>query len=78
LGIERISDEAALLVETETPPDISDELPQMRNRNDPGGSQLHVGHDMRTYRCGHCQEEHIVGFGTALWKTLSDAHKSDQ
>ncbi len=36
------------------------------------------GDDMRTYRCGHCQEEHIVDFGTALWKTLSDARKSDK
>jgi transposase-like protein len=32
--------------------------------------------DMRTYRCGHCQEDHIVDFGTALWKVLSDARKS--
>jgi hypothetical protein len=36
------------------------------------------GDDMRTYRCGHCQEEHIVDFGTALWKKLSDAGKSDK
>jgi len=36
------------------------------------------GDDMRTYRCGHCQKEHIVDFGTALWKKLSDASKSDK
>ena len=36
------------------------------------------GDDMRTYRCGHCREEHIVDFGTALWKKLSDASKSDK
>jgi hypothetical protein len=36
------------------------------------------GDDMRTYRCDHCREEHIVDFGTALWKSLSDAGKSDK
>jgi hypothetical protein len=36
------------------------------------------GDDMRTYRCDHCQEEHIADFGTALWKKLSDANKSDK
>jgi transposase-like protein len=34
------------------------------------------GRDMRTYRCDHCQEEHIVDFGPALWKVLSDARNS--
>jgi predicted RNA-binding Zn-ribbon protein involved in translation (DUF1610 family) len=31
------------------------------------------GNDMRSYRCDQCQEEHILDFGTALWKKLSDA-----
>jgi predicted RNA-binding Zn-ribbon protein involved in translation (DUF1610 family) len=35
------------------------------------------GDDMRTYRCGHCQEEHILDFGTARWKILSDAGKPE-
>ncbi len=34
------------------------------------------GNDMRTYRCERCKEEHIVDFGTATWKALSDARKS--
>lgn len=33
------------------------------------------GDDRRTYRCEHCQKEHILDFGTALWKLLSDANK---
>ena len=37
----------------------------------------HVGDDMRTYRCNRCQEEHIVNFGVALWKLMSDANKTD-
>jgi len=32
------------------------------------------GDDMRTYRCEHCQEGHIVNYGVALWKVLSDAN----
>ncbi|MBI3675062.1 MAG: hypothetical protein HY243_00390 [Proteobacteria bacterium] len=32
-----------------------------------------TGNDMRTYRCEDCREEHVVNFGTALWKILSDA-----
>lgn len=35
-----------------------------------------TGNDMRTYRCDDCHEEHIVNFGTALWKALSDARDS--
>jgi hypothetical protein len=35
------------------------------------------GYDMRTYRCDDCREEHILNFGPALWKVLSDANKSD-
>jgi hypothetical protein len=35
------------------------------------------GRDMRTYRCDHCQEEHIVDYRMALWKALSDARQSD-
>ncbi len=29
------------------------------------------GRDMRTYRCDHCQEEHVVDYGVALWKAMS-------
>jgi hypothetical protein len=36
------------------------------------------GNDMRSYRCDYCQEEHIVDFGTATWKILSDAHEPDK
>ncbi len=36
------------------------------------------GRDMRTYRCDHCQEEHIVDNGIALWKILSDARESEK
>jgi hypothetical protein len=36
-----------------------------------------TGNDMRTYRCDHCQKEHVVNFGPALWKVLSDARESD-
>ena len=35
------------------------------------------GDDMRTCRGGHCKKEHIVDFGTATWKVLSDARGSD-
>jgi hypothetical protein len=35
------------------------------------------GDDMRTYRCGHCQEEYIVNYGVALWKVLSDAREAE-
>jgi len=36
------------------------------------------GDDMRTYRCDPCQKEHIVNFGIATWKAMSDARQSDQ
>ncbi len=36
------------------------------------------GDDMRTYRCDACGEEHIMNFGTALWKVLSDARERDE
>jgi hypothetical protein len=36
------------------------------------------GSDMRSYRCDHCKESHIVDHGTALWKVLSDARKSEE
>ena len=35
------------------------------------------GRDMRTYRCDHCQEEHIVDYGIATWKAMSDARQSN-
>ena len=34
------------------------------------------GRDMRTYRCDHCQEEHIVDYGVALWQAMSDAREA--
>jgi len=36
------------------------------------------GDDMQTYRCEDCQGEHIMNFGTALWKILSDARKGEE
>jgi predicted RNA-binding Zn-ribbon protein involved in translation (DUF1610 family) len=36
------------------------------------------GSDMRSYRCDDCQQEHIVDFGTALWKIMSDARERDE
>jgi predicted RNA-binding Zn-ribbon protein involved in translation (DUF1610 family) len=36
------------------------------------------GRDMRTYRCEHCGDEHVVDFGIALWKAMSDARESDK
>jgi hypothetical protein len=36
------------------------------------------GRDMRTYRCDHCGEEHIVDFGIALWKVMADANKPEE
>ena len=35
------------------------------------------GRDMRSYYCKNCKKEHIVDFGDALWKVLSDGRKSD-
>lgn len=34
------------------------------------------GDDMRTYRCDRCQNEHIVDFGIATWKAMSDLRDS--
>lgn len=36
-----------------------------------------MGDDRRTYRCDHCQKEHILDFGTALWKLMADANKTN-
>lgn len=36
-----------------------------------------MGDDRRTYRCDHCQKEHILDFGTAVWKLMSDANKTE-
>ena len=33
-----------------------------------------MGDDRRTYRCEKCRKEHIIDFGTAEWKKLSDAN----
>ena len=35
------------------------------------------GRDMRTYRCDDCQEDHIVDYGIALWKALSDGREAE-
>jgi hypothetical protein len=37
-----------------------------------------TGDDMRTYRCDDCGQEHIVNFGTALWKVLSRAREEEE
>jgi predicted RNA-binding Zn-ribbon protein involved in translation (DUF1610 family) len=37
-----------------------------------------TGDDLRTYRCNHCGKEHIRDFGTAMWKLMSDANKSEE
>ena len=34
-----------------------------------------TGDDIRIYRCNHCQQEHGIDFGVALWKVLSDANR---
>jgi DNA-directed RNA polymerase subunit RPC12/RpoP len=36
------------------------------------------GNDMRTYSCERCGKEHIVDYGVAVWKALSDARNSDK
>ena len=36
------------------------------------------GRDMRTYHCERCREEHIMDYGDALWKVLSDANESGE
>ena len=36
------------------------------------------GYDMRTYRCQPCGKEHVVNFGPALWKILSDAREAEE
>jgi CRISPR/Cas system type I-B associated protein Csh2 (Cas7 group RAMP superfamily) len=35
------------------------------------------GRDMRTYRCDYCGEDHIVDYGIALWKAMSDARHAE-
>ncbi|HTW35014.1 MAG TPA: hypothetical protein VMD53_10385 [Rhizomicrobium sp.] len=37
-----------------------------------------LGDDLRTYRCRSCGKDHDVNLGTALWKLMSDANKSDE
>lgn len=37
-----------------------------------------MGDDLRTYRCPRCRKEHTIDFGTAMWKAMSDANKSDR
>jgi len=36
------------------------------------------GYDMRTYRCEPCGKEHVINFGPALWKILSDAREAEE
>lgn len=33
------------------------------------------GDDQRTYRCQKCGKDHIINFGVAEWKRLSDANR---
>src|ERR1700686_4572915 len=58
------------------PPSLTD-CPKCGREMDMIDKSTMSGDDMRTYRCGHCQEEHIVNYGVALWKVLSDARNSD-
>jgi ribosomal protein L37AE/L43A len=52
---------------------ISDGMPQMRYKEMIRVEKTTMsGRDMRTYRCDHCKEEHIVDYGMALWKAMSD------
>jgi len=37
-----------------------------------------TGDDLRSYRCEPCGKEHILDFGTAMWKLMSDANKSEE
>jgi predicted RNA-binding Zn-ribbon protein involved in translation (DUF1610 family) len=36
------------------------------------------GYDMRTYRCEPCGKKHVLNFGPALWKILSDAREAEE
>lgn len=36
-----------------------------------------LGDDLRTYRCKRCQRQHTIDFGTAMWKIMADANRSD-
>lgn len=36
------------------------------------------GDDQRTYRCEKCGSEHIINFGVAEWKRLSDLGSSEK
>jgi predicted RNA-binding Zn-ribbon protein involved in translation (DUF1610 family) len=58
------------------PPSLTD-CPKCGREMDMIDKSTMSGDDMRTYRCEHCQEEHIVNYGVALWKVLSDANKRD-
>jgi transposase-like protein len=55
------------------PPSLTD-CPKCGREMDMIDKSTMSGDDMRTYRCEHCQEEHIVNYGVALWKVLSDAN----
>jgi transposase-like protein len=58
------------------PPSLTD-CPKCGREMDMIEKSTMSGDDMRTYRCDHCQEEHIVNYGVALWKVLSDARRSE-
>jgi hypothetical protein len=58
------------------PPSLTD-CPKCGQEMDMIDKSTMSGDDMRTYRCEYCQEEHIVNYGIALWKALSDANKRD-
>jgi len=57
------------------PPSLTD-CPKCGREMDRIDKSTMSGYDMRTYRCEHCREEHIVNYGVALWKVMSDANKS--
>jgi hypothetical protein len=35
------------------------------------------GDDIRTYHCKHCNADHDLYFGTAMWKLWADRDKPD-
>jgi transposase-like protein len=37
-----------------------------------------LGDDQRTYLCESCRKEHVLNFGTALWKLMSDANREER
>ena len=71
------------VVETDIPPEpgqatVADDVPHLRSGNDSVERTTMTGNDMRSYRCDHCKQEHIVNFGPALWQILHDAREREK